>query len=40
MTTSTNNLEQLDTQTLKYLLKSKLLEKQEASQKDFLKFVD
>ncbi len=39
MTTSTNNLEQLDTQTLKYLLKSKLLEKQEASQKDFLKFV-
>ena len=39
MTTSTNNLEQLDTQTLKYLLKSKLLEKQEESQKDFLKFV-
>ncbi len=39
MTTSMNNLEKLDTQTLKYLLKSKILEKQEASQKDFLKFV-
>ena len=39
MTTSMNNLEKLDTQTLKYLLKSKLLEKQEESQKDFLKFV-
>ena len=39
MTTSMNNLGKLDTQTLKYLLKSKILEKQEASQKDFLKFV-
>ena len=39
MTTSMNNLEQLDTQTLKYLLKSKIIEKQEATQKDFLKFV-
>tara|TARA_R100001460_G_scaffold3206_2_gene9700 strand:+ start:1881 stop:3344 length:1464 start_codon:yes stop_codon:yes gene_type:complete len=39
MTISTNKLEELDTQTLKYILKNKLLEKQEASQKDFLKFV-
>jgi len=34
-----NNLEQLDTQTLKYILKNKLLEKQEDTQSDFLKFV-
>jgi len=34
-----NNLESLDTQTLKYILKNKLLEKQEDTQSDFLKFV-
>ena len=39
MAISTNNLEKLDTQTLKYLLRSKLLEKQADTQADFLKFV-
>ena len=34
-----NNLEQLDTQTLKYILKNALLNKQEKAQKDFLTFV-
>ena len=34
-----SNLETLDTQTLKYILKNALLDKQEKSQKDFLKFV-
>ena len=33
------NLESLDTQTLKYILKNAILDKQEESQKDFLKFV-
>ena len=39
MTTSTNKLEELDTQTLKYILKNALLEKQEKAQNDFLTFV-
>ena len=39
MTISTNNLEKLDTQTLKYILKNAILEKQEKSQNDFLTFV-
>ena len=34
-----NNLEQLDTQTLKYILKNALLNKQEKAQKDFMTFV-
>ena len=34
-----SNLETLDTQTLKYILKNALLDKQEKSQKDFLSFV-
>ena len=34
-----SNLESLDTQTLKYILKNALLDKQEKSQKDFLSFV-
>ena len=34
-----SNLESLDTQTLKYILKDALLERQEANQKDFLSFV-
>ena len=32
MTTSTNKLEELDTQTLKYILKNAILEKQEKAQ--------
>tara|TARA_R110002020_G_scaffold426978_2_gene636331 strand:- start:45 stop:1511 length:1467 start_codon:yes stop_codon:yes gene_type:complete len=39
MTISTSKLEELDTQTLKYILKNALLEKQEKTQKDFLTFV-
>jgi predicted phage terminase large subunit-like protein len=39
MTISTSKLEELDTQTLKYILKNALLEKQEKAQKDFLTFV-
>ena len=39
MTISTSNLEKLDTQTLKYILKNAIVEKQEETQKDFLKFV-
>ena len=34
-----SNLETLDTQTLKYILKNALLDKQEKSQNDFLSFV-
>ena len=34
-----SKLESLDTQTLKYILKKALLDKQEATQKDFLSFV-
>ena len=34
-----SDLEKLDTQTLKYILKNKLLEKQERNQNDFLGFV-
>ena len=34
-----SKLESLDTQTLKYILKNALLDKQEKSQKDFLSFV-
>jgi len=34
-----SDLQKLDTQTLKYILKNALLNKQEASQKDFLSFV-
>ena len=34
-----SKLESLDTQTLKYILKKAILEKQEATQKDFLSFV-
>ena len=34
-----SNLDKLDTQTLKYILKNKLLEKQERNQNDFLGFV-
>ena len=34
-----SKLESLDTQTLKYILKNAVLEKQEATQKDFLTFV-
>ena len=34
-----SKLESLDTQTLKYILKNAVLEKQEATQKDFLSFV-
>ena len=34
MTISTSKLEELDTQTLKYILKNALLEKQEKAQKD------
>jgi len=34
-----SKLESLDTQTLKYILKNALLDKQEATQKDFLSFV-
>ena len=39
MTTSMSNLESLDTQTLKFILKKSLLEKQEKTQGDFLSFV-
>ena len=39
MTISTNKLEELDTQTLKYILKNAILEKQEKAQNDFLTFV-
>ena len=34
-----SNLDKLDTQTLKYILKNKLLERQEKNQNDFLGFV-
>ena len=34
-----SNLESLDTQTLKYILKNALLDKQEKAQKDFISFV-
>ena len=34
-----SNLESLDTQTLKYILKNALLDKQEKTQNDFLTFV-
>ena len=34
-----SNLESLDTQTLKYILKNALLDKQEKTQNDFLSFV-
>ena len=34
-----SKLESLDTQTLKYILKNAILDKQEAAQKDFLTFV-
>jgi len=34
-----SNLESLDTQTLKYILKNALLDKQDKAQKDFLAFV-
>ena len=34
-----SDLEKLDTQTLKYILRNKLLEKQEKNQNDFLGFV-
>jgi hypothetical protein len=34
-----SNLETLDTQTLKYILKNALLDKQDKAQKDFLAFV-
>ena len=34
-----SQLEKLDTQTLKYLLKNAVVEKQEETQADFLKFV-
>ena len=34
-----SQLEKLDTQTLKYLLKNAVVEKQEETQSDFLKFV-
>ena len=33
------NLDSLDTQTLKYLLKNAVVEKQEETQADFMKFV-
>ena len=34
-----SDLDKLDTQTLKYILRNKLLEKQERNQNDFLGFV-
>ena len=34
-----SNLESLDTQTLKYILKNAILDNQEKTQNDFLKFV-
>ena len=39
MTISTNNLESLDTNTLKLLLRDAMAKKQEKSQGDFLSFV-
>ena len=39
MTISTNNLESLDTNTLKLLLRDAMAKKQEKAQGDFLSFV-